>query len=240
MNESPRIEIPTGQPCYFMVADILGFSALVSNLEHAVQTQRIYEWVRLIRDTAEEVGITDWQLISDTLFVREHDSSTGLARLLKFGREVLERGMSLSIPIRGGIVHGTVSWGTLTYGSAVVEAHNLERSLQWIGIACDSGIPRIDDLWNWDVVSVYPVPKKFGQVLLQGAICWRVPPGKQFTMSVTGRGLMQSGEALSWELLGKLEQTLAFDNYVRTCKEQNLSPSVFHSAELPIFETLLQ
>ena len=78
------IEIPI--PCYFMVADILGFSKMMENLDVYSQAQRITEWKELVPHTGLEAGVTESQLISDTLFVREMDSTHGLARLLKFGQ----------------------------------------------------------------------------------------------------------------------------------------------------------
>ena len=128
-------------PCYFMVVDILGFSEIIKNLDGDEQNQRVVSWLDLVETTRHQVGVKDTQLISDTLFVREEDSIEGLAQLLRFAQLLLERGLERNFPLRGAIVHGDAAWGRLTYGKAVIEAHQMERSLDWIGVACERNLP---------------------------------------------------------------------------------------------------
>ena len=111
--------------CYFLVLDLLGFSSLVSNLHPNELHQRIENWVDLVERVMNDNGVTDIQLISDTVFVKEQDSSEGLERLLGFARALLEHGIQQSFPIRGAITHGDVHWGRLTFGKPVIEAHRL-------------------------------------------------------------------------------------------------------------------
>lgn len=113
--------------CYFLALDVLGFSRLVSNLESRELDQRIGEWVTLIDRLRTETGVADLQLLSDTVFVREHDSRDGLPRLFQFSRALLEHGIQRSFPVRGALTHGDVCWGRLTYGRPVIDAHTLER-----------------------------------------------------------------------------------------------------------------
>ena len=122
---------------------------MITKLTDDRKSQRVGDWVDLVRTTKLQLGITDTQLISDTLFVKEEDSEDGLERLLRFAQVLLKKGIQMSFPIRGGIVHGNVAWGELTYGEAVIQAHKIERSLDWIGIACSPRIPRIDKFWSW-------------------------------------------------------------------------------------------
>ena len=63
---------------YLLVADVLGFSSIVSNLNHDELDERIPTWIGLTEDIKRATGIKDMQLISDTLFVREADSRDGL------------------------------------------------------------------------------------------------------------------------------------------------------------------
>ena len=131
---------------YFLLLDLLGFSRIVSNLNPQELTQRMGgDWVNLIGRTAADLHVNDIQLLSDTLFAREHDSNDGLDRLLRFARALLEGGIQESLPIRGAITYGDVTWGPLIYGKPVIEAHGLEKSQNWIGISC---APKTTRAWK--------------------------------------------------------------------------------------------
>ena len=225
------IEIP--MPCYFMVADILGFSKMMENLDGPRQAQRITEWKDLVQQTGLEAGVKEIQLISDTLFVREADSTDGLARLLKFGQLSLERGIDKSIPLRGAIVHGSAAWGELPYGDAVIQAHQIEQSLDWIGIACAPKLPRVESKWDWDLVIVYPVPRKAGSTQLVPAVSWNVPKTTELVLKVSANGLMAEADPYKWEVISKVERTIQFGIYRRIGKSKGSDPQ-HYSAWFPM------
>ena len=150
-------------------------------------------WVDLVRRTSDEVGIKQVQLFSDTIFVIEDDSKAGLERLLVFARNLINGGISLSLPIRGAITQGSVAWGDVTYGKAVVDAHKLEQSSKWIGVTCSPALPRVESFWSWDLVVPYPVPMKSGRVIISAAVVWDIPPAKLLLEKVTGGGDVQRG-----------------------------------------------
>lgn len=206
--------IPRPTPCYFMVVDILGFSDIITNLCHREQNRRIRDWLELVNSIKSEVGVQTTQVISDTLFVKEEDSSEGLARLLHFAKLLLERGLEQNFPLRGSIVHGDVAWGNLTYGDAVIEAHRTERALDWIGVACGPDLPGIEEMWDWDRVVVYPVPKKSGIARLCPAVAWNVPETDELIQGATGQGLAAEGDPIPWETISKLERTIQFGIYL--------------------------
>ena len=212
-------------PCYFMVADILGFSQLISNLPDKDQSQRINEWIDLVQNLKHEIGIKDTQLISDTLFVREEDSETGLGRLLQFAQLLLNKGIERSFPIRGAIVYGDVAWGTLTYGRAVIQAHETERSLDWIGIACSPKMPRMDSFWSWDLVAVYPAPQKSGLTQLLPVVAWDVPSAQKLTAKAISA--FKPGDPIPWHVTSKIERTVQFGMYLRKGKQRCLDPKSF-------------
>ena len=159
--------------CYFLVVDLLGFSSLVSNLDLNELDQRIQNWVDLVEQVKKKNDVTDIQSISDTVFVKEEDSSEGLERLLRLARALLEHGIQQSFLIRGAITHGDVNWGRLTSGKPVIEAHKLEKSLDWIGISCAPELPHLESFWSWDRVVLYPVPCKTGLIRLAPAVVSR-------------------------------------------------------------------
>ena len=224
---TPTTLIPGPTPCYFMVVDILGFTEIITNLNHREQSQRIQDWLELVNSVKSEVGVQSTQVISDTLFVKEEDSSEGLARLLHFATLLLERCLEKNFPLRGSIVHGDVSWGNLTYGEAVIKAHRTERALDWIGVACEPNLPRIDEMWDWNRVVVYPVPKKSGIARLCPAVAWKVPETDDLIREATGQGLTAEDDPIPWETISKLERTIQFRMYLRLGKLVGWAPQQY-------------
>ena len=210
--------------CYFMVADVLGFSNIIKNLPSAEQNDRVNNWIQIVESVKAEVEVEKTQLISDTLFAMEEDSEKGLGRMLKFARLLTDRCIGNSLPIRGAVVHGDASWGTLTYGQAVIEAHVMERSLEWIGISCSPNLPRSDKFWDWDSLVVYPVPRKGGPVQLLPAMVWDVPKVETLFSQVTKDGLFARGDHIPWEVVSKIERTVQFGMYLRRGKHRHLDP----------------
>ena len=96
---------------HILVADVLGFSRLVANLDHNQLDERLGIWVSLVEDIRIETGIQHAQLISDTIFVREEDSAEGFHRLLRYSKILLERGLASHFPIRGAITKSDLTWG---------------------------------------------------------------------------------------------------------------------------------
>ena len=230
-------------PCYFMVVDILGFSEIINNLDGEDQSQRIADWLSLVETTQHETNVKQTQLISDTLFVREEDSIEGLSRLLRFAQLLLERGLEMNFPLRGSIVHGDAAWGHLTYGKAVMDAHTMERSLDWIGIACSPDLPDLNGLWGWDTVVRYPVPRKVGDLEILGAVTWEVPELPQLFLLATDSGLVDEDENASWGVVAKLERTNQFGTYLRIGRlagtNPGLSPGYFPMQIIdPLLRTL--
>ena len=219
--------IPSPVPRYFMVADILGFSEMIKNLSDAQQRQRVEEWVTLINEVTNETEVSNIQLISDTLFASEVDSVDGLERMLRFAQILLNKGAEQSFPIRGAIVHGEVAWGDMTFGRAVIRAHQLERSLDWIGIACSPDLPRLRSLWNWELVVCYPVPKKTGCNQLHGAVSWNVPQTNRLMTLVGDGGLMKVGDNYPWHVVTKVERAVQFGVHLSIGKQLGWEPSRF-------------
>ena len=228
-NESWVVSgIETPVRCYFMVADILGFSRMIGNLSGGQQAQRIAEWVDLVRRAGLEAGVEEHQLISDTLFAREEHSPDGLARLLRFAQLLLEKGVGSSFPIRGAIVQGDAAWGELPYGEAVIEAHSMEESLDWLGIACAPGLLHLASLWNWDLVIVYPIPRKAAVTMLMPAVSWRIPSTNDLVRNVSDNGLMAEGDVYNWDVVSKLERTIQFGMYLKVGQANGLDPQRYN------------
>jgi len=110
---------------YFFVADILGFGNIVRNSNEVDLVARINSWTTIVDSLAHQHGIDNIQLISDTVFAYTESSTAGLRKLVEFSRLLLNQGVQQSLPIRGAITHGDFDWGRLTYGIAVITAHEL-------------------------------------------------------------------------------------------------------------------
>ena len=213
--------------CYFLVVDLLGFSSLVSNLDLNELDQRIQNWVDLVEQVKKKNDVTDIQSISDTVFVKEEDSSEGLERLLRLARALLEHGIQQSFLIRGAITHGDVNWGRLTSGKPVIEAHKLEKSLDWIGISCAPELPHLESFWSWDRVVLYPVPCKTGLIRLAPAVVWNIPNLQDLVAKTISNGLYKKEEALPWEWQSKIHNTLLFSKYLQRGAESGAEAKHF-------------
>ena len=211
---------------YFLAADLLGFSNLVSNLDEEKLDQRIQEWVKLI-ERIKPGAPAESQLISDTLFYRESGSADGLERMLRFCRTLLEASLANALPVRGAVAFGQVQWGELTYGPAVLEAHRLETAQEWIGIACAATMPHIEEMWDWERVAVYPVPFKSGPIRLHPAVAWNVPSVRLLTKQTTSEGLYAEGDLLSWDWQRKVIHTFIFGQYLRSAKASGQDAKTF-------------
>jgi len=141
---------------YFLISDILGFPKIVASSTEEDASARVQSWVELAERAGADAGITAMQLISDTLFASAPDTSEGLGELVRYSKMLSERGLECSLPIRGGVSHGQYEWGSLTYGKAVLSAHRIESSLEWVGIACEPELPHVADHWGFDSLVCYP------------------------------------------------------------------------------------
>ena len=221
---------------YLLVADVLGFGRIITNLPNSDLDDRIRAWVDLVESAASDFGIDRIQLISDTLFASAPSSTEGLATLLGFARQLLVNGIEASFPIRGAIAYGPFAWGTLTYGRAVIAAHELEQAQNWIGISCTNKLP--DDhaasLWSTDGLVVYPPPFKREKIRLHPVVSWPVPTAKRLTQLLMGGGLTSKGEAITWELGEKMTNTIIFGLYLDWLRTNDAAANRFHSEFLPV------
>ena len=209
---------------HFLVADVLGFSNLVENLDHRDLDKRLENWINLVETTANLAHLSFIQTVSDTVFAQADDSEDGLTSLLLFSRLLLEHGIENNFPIRGAISKGNVTWGKTIYGDAVISALKLEKSQDWIGISCDADL---EVPWSWVLVCTYPVPKKSGAFLLAPSVIWNVPQPEILLNKCCGEGFFKDGEILQWELFSKLKNTLEFASYVNKAKQKSLHPSKY-------------
>ena len=211
---------------YFLVADVLGFSKIVLNLSHDDLDERMQCWTGLVAKARCEAHIDRIQLISDTVFVQVDDTDHGLEQLLIFSKLLLEYGIEQSFPIRGAISRGNVTWGEFTYGRAVIEGHSLERSQDWIGIACMNGL---DVPWSWDLVCAYPLPRKSGSFKIFPVVSWTMDQRQTLLQKITGQGLMQDGEHFTWEIYSKVKNTSNFLTYVERARTKDRDPKTYYS-----------
>ena len=100
----------------------------------------------------------------------------------------------------------------------------MERSLDWIGVACHVNLPRLNQLWDWDVVVQYPVPKKTGLLELMGAVAWNVPGIGELFLSATDKGLVDESADATWEPIAKIERTIQFGMYLTRGKSAGADP----------------
>lgn len=211
---------------YFFVADILGFGNIVRNSNKVDLLARINSWTTIVDSLAHQHDIDNIQLISDTVFAHTESSTAGLKKLVEFSRSLLNQGVPQSLPIRGAITHGDFDWGRLTYGKAVIDAHELETSQNWIGVSCGS-LPHIADNWGFDSLIAYPTPLKAGLVKIHPVVDWSVPI-KELTKYLTDGGLTHNEEVIQWDLMEKLNNTVQFSVYKSLIRQYKGHPDKFY------------
>lgn len=215
------------QTGYFLAADLLGFRNIVRNSSSEELAARVTRWTNLVDGSARSAGLDRVQLISDTVFVAADDSPEGLQALIQLSRLVLSNGVRQSLPIRGGICHGSFNWGRLTYGPAVIAAHELEAGQNWVGVSCDTRLPHLQSLWGYGSVVAYAAPQKAGPLKTRAVVDWDVPATEEL-MGLLGReGLMKDQDVFTWELGEKVNNTIQFRIYKELAKRDALDPAKF-------------
>lgn len=212
---------------YFFVADILGFSNIVRNSNEHDLVVRINNWTTLVDSLAYQHGIHNIQLISDTVFAHTESSTTGLKKLIEFSRSLLNQGVTQSLPIRGAITYGDFNWGRLTYGKAVIDAHELEINQNWIGVSCGS-LPHVADHWGFESLIAYPPPLKTGPIRIHPVVDWSVPLTKELTKYMFSEGLTKKGEIIQWPFMEKFNNTVQFSIYKSLIVQSKNNPDTFH------------
>ena len=212
---------------YFFVADILGFGNIVRNSNEVDLVARINSWTTLVDSLAHQHDIDNIQLFSDTVFAYTESSTAGLRKLVEFSRSLLNQGVQQSLPIRGAITHGDFDWGRLTYGIAVITAHELETSQNWIGVSCDNNLPHVGDHWGFGSLIAYPTPLKAGPIKIHPVVDWSVP-SKELAKCLTGGGLTHEGEVIPWALMEKLNNTVQFSVYKSLLRQYKGHPDKFY------------
>jgi len=213
---------------YFFVADVLGFSEFMLNTESVSIDARIGQWVSVVESAKAICGVERCKVFSDTIFSCAPSSEGGLKDLVAFARELLTRSLEHSFLVRGGIAHGLFTWGDLIYGRAVIEAHRLETRQNWIGVACQGGLPHVKTLWGVDQVVCYLPPMKQGLMKAMPAISWKIPDSKRLTELVMSSNTIRDGDFLTWEIGEKISNTLLFRSYLLILAKESLDPSLFH------------
>lgn len=213
---------------HIMIVDVLGFSNIIQNLSDADLSSRINEWVTLTARAAESTSIDRFSMLSDTVFAATDASEKGLVALITMARILLNEGIQLSLPVRGAIAYGSFTWGELTYGKAVIEAHQLESEQNWIGISCAASVGLISTCWGYDSLICYPIPLKNGQVSLGAVVSWDVPEYERLVSLAARKGLKKPHEAIHWPWANRIDNTTAFSIYKNILIKGKQDPSHFH------------
>jgi hypothetical protein len=215
--------------------------------------KRVSEFTELARDAASRYGFQDSYITtSDTVFLIAENSKNSLKRLLEFSRDMLENGLKKALPIRAAIDFGQAEIdqeSKLAYGKAVAHAYNLAEEQDWIGTCCaensnDDGdepekekwpkLPYISDLWDFDLVFVYPVPMKNGRVLFHPTVSWDVPVYRDFRVNTVEKGLVSERD-MDWKYANMVQNTIIFSQYLHAMKYGPLKAKPdFFMGDLPI------
>jgi hypothetical protein len=214
---------------YLLIADILGFSNIIKNVSDSELNARIGDWTTLIKELGNRYNFTDYQLLSDTLFlsVASSDNET-FKRLIHYCQELLSEGLEKFIPIKGALTFGNYEWSEFIYGKAIIDGHEIESSQNWIGITLQHGIPNTENHWSPDKIICYPPPMKGGKMELFPVIAWAVPNTETLIKQTVGKGLIKDGEVLNWNWGEKIRNTIEFKIYLDMLKKRQQTGQYFH------------
>lgn len=217
---------------YCYVGDLLGFSKIIGNLDPKGQIERVGQWMTLIDDNAQRNCITNYQLISDTVFAGAVNTPDGLENIVNFAKGMLEKGIAESLPVRAAITFGEVTWGEkISFGKAIVDAYNLANNQNWIGTACHPALvshidSKKEELWDLERVVMYSAPMKNGIVRSMPAISWNLPHNDvthytladRLVVQTLSKGLCKTGDNVKWSNEIKIQNTLIFLIYLKILK----------------------
>lgn len=217
---------------YFFCGDLLGFSSIVKSLTPDVLDKRILDWTSLVKEAATTHNISKYQLLSDTVFAAVSNSQNDLSNLINFARHLLNNGIPRSLPIRGAISSGQFNWGNLVYGRAVIEAHDLEKKQNWVGVTLqDNSIITEQDYIKLGIVC-YAVPMTPNNpIQLYPAVSWNVPTFEELGSLLQRDGLggvPGIGKVLDWNWGDKVANTTIFGLYIKALSETKRETSKFH------------
>lgn len=213
---------------YLLIADILGFSNIVKNVPNEKLDERMNDWTSLIKNLGNEHGFTDYQLLSDTLFlsVDGSDNET-FEKLIYYCQDLLSRGLKKSLPIKGALTYGDYEWGDFIYGKAIIDGHEIESNQNWIGITLKNDIPNTKSHWSPNKIICYPPPMKGGKIQLYPVIAWTIPDYNTFIKQAVGGGLTKEGDLLNWSWAEKMRNTIEFKIYLDILKKDNHTGEYF-------------
>jgi hypothetical protein len=187
------------------------------------QFSYVKSWDNLVELVTNKFDIVENCLrCSDTLFVKGGSDSEDLKTLIEFSKCILEKGIELDFPVRGGIAYGNAVLDKekdLAYGDGLVKAYDLADRSDWIGTCCEHDLPQVQCLWDFDLIFVYPVPMKDEIVTFVPAVSWNVPDYIELRRK-TEKFFPASGSQsfTDWKYSNRIQNTIIFSLYLRMVK----------------------
>lgn len=213
---------------YFLIVDILGFGKIVKNLPNETLSEKIDSWISIARQVCRENSVSQYQLLSDTLFIGTGDNESDLLKLINISSSLLNICIPESIPLRGAISFGDYTWSPdLVYGKAVIDAHTHEVAQDWIGISCSSDVKIPKQSVSWENMTCYPVPMKNGPIQFLPAVNWNVPRYSDLLDFLTRGGLTERDDKLSYSWLNRAEKAVMFSMYRDIAGIKQIAPQGF-------------
>lgn len=152
-----------------------------------------------------------------------------------FSKRLLEVGIARSFPLRGGISFGRVySNDHSLFGPAVMNAYDFSNKQDWFGICCNfsengPGFKHLEEILDWDVVFMYSVPFKEGEIESLPVVSWNVPNLDDLLNYTTDKGLINGKKAIKWNEWGhKFQNTVIFSIYTKIMKNTDKDPKLFY------------
>jgi len=159
--------------------------------------------------------------------------------LIDFSKYLLEEGIKISLPLRGGIAYGDIEWSDkISFGTAIIKAHKLEADQEWIGTCCEPDLPGLDELWDFKRVFCYPAPMKNEKLLTyRPVIAWDVPTYIELRNKTSECAIRHVN--IDWKYDAMIKNTMLFSFYQKLIRDRVLpgdKPNVFRGKPMEIIE----
>ena len=198
---------------------------MIKNLSDSELNAKIDTWISIVKEICASLNIERYQLISDTLFIGVGEDEEDLCKIVSAGRELLNKCVIKSIPLRGAISFGNYTWSDdLVYGKAVINAHELEMNQDWVGISCVEGI-KIPNSCNYLIC--YSIPLKQGVSRVGVVITWDVPSYTDLASYLSKGGLAKTTDALKADWFTRIEKTILFSMYIKVSEKYGFPEDKF-------------
>lgn len=166
-KELARTGLETGSRIVSFL-DIMGFKDMVARQHETRIKEKLEELARFIQENVGEDGDMFSSIFSDSIILfTNKDDKEAFIKLLEVTSLIVEKSISLGLPIKGAIAKGectvTVGLKPFYFGQPIIDAYSLGENLVLYGVILHNTVEDLaSDADCQEIVFDYKVPLKGG------------------------------------------------------------------------------